>query len=65
MASFNRDIEERLWFVRYWAAYVRRTPNAVWSRQQVSFINSVMKSANQDPTLYLKVKYSVRASERK
>jgi len=61
--SFNRDLKERLWFVRYWAAYVKRTPNAVWSRQQVSFINSVMKSANNDPKLYLKVKNRVRIAQ--
>jgi hypothetical protein len=63
MASFNRDLQERLWFVRYWAAYVKRTPNSVWSRQQVSLINSVLKSANADPKLYLKVKNRVHIAQ--
>lgn len=62
MASSKRDFKERLWFVRYWAAYVKRTPNAVWSRQQVSFINSVLKSVNSDPEIYFKVKSRVHAS---
>lgn len=53
---FHRDLNERLRFVRLWAEYIKKTPNKKWSKQQNVLINSVMKSANQDVDLYLKVK---------
>ncbi len=56
MASFKRDMDERLRFVKFWANYVKTNPNKKWSRQQNVLINSVMKSANQDASLYTKVK---------
>jgi hypothetical protein len=56
MASFRRDIGERLRFVRLWAEYIKKTPNKKWSQQQNMLINSVMKSSDQDVRLYLKVK---------
>jgi hypothetical protein len=39
----KRNREERLWFVRYWADYVKNHPDSDWSRQQADFIDSVMK----------------------
>lgn len=48
--------KERLEFVRSWAKYVRETDPTVWSRQQKSLIDQVLKNANQDVELYLKVK---------
>lgn len=56
MASYRRDLNERLRFVRLWVDYIKKTPNKKWSEQQNVLINSVMKSANQDVNLYLKVK---------
>ena len=56
MALSKHNLKERLEFVRFWARYVKSTPNDKWSRQQNMLINSVMKSANQDLYLYLKVK---------
>lgn len=56
MALSRKDFQERLRFVRLWAAYVKRMPNAKWSKQQNMLINSVMKSASQDANLYLRVK---------
>lgn len=56
MESSKRDTKERLQFVRFWADYVRITPNKKWSRQQNLIINSVLKSASQDAKLYLKIK---------
>ena len=64
MGCSKRDTEERLRFVRFWADYIKHTPNDVWSKQQNVLINSVMKSASQDVKLYLKVKKSVRGSIR-
>ncbi|MCL5100131.1 MAG: hypothetical protein M1158_03390 [Candidatus Marsarchaeota archaeon] len=49
-------MDERLRFVKLLADYVRRTPNGKWSKQQNTLINSVLKSASQDISLYLKVK---------
>jgi hypothetical protein len=59
MECSKRDVKERLNFVKFWANYVKNTPNEVWSRQQNVLINSVMKSASQDVELYLKVKKQV------
>ena len=55
MESHRRDLEERPEFVRFWAAYVKRTPNEKWSTQQNIIVNSIF-TANQDIKLYLKVK---------
>lgn len=55
MAS-NRDLKERLGFVRFWVNYMKTHTNSVWSRQQTMLINSVLKTANRDPKLYHKVK---------
>ena len=59
MECSKRDVKERLRFVRFWADYIKHTPNDVWSKQQNLLINSIMKSASQDVELYLKVKKSV------
>ncbi len=56
MVLSRSDFKERLRFVRFWADYVKKTPNREWSRQQNILINSVLKSANQDAELYLRVK---------
>jgi len=53
---------DRIGFVEYWADYVKRNPNKVWSKQQADFINSVLKGANQDKDLYLKVKEAIKKS---
>lgn len=49
--SFNREQnrKERLDFIRMYAAWVRRTPNAEWSRQQGALINSFFKNAENMP----------------
>jgi hypothetical protein len=56
MGLSNRAIRQRMDFVRLWANYVKNAPSRKWSRQQNMLINSVMKSAKQDPDLYLRVK---------
>ena len=56
MALSKKDAEQRLRFVKTWVGYVKRTPNAKWSREQNLLINSVMKTASQDLKRYLKVK---------
>ncbi len=56
MESSKRDMKERIWFVKYWVDYMKKNSNDVWSKQQADFINSVLRNANQDKELYLKVK---------
>jgi hypothetical protein len=48
---FDRDAnaKERLAFVRIYAAWVKRTPNAEWSRQQALLINSFFENARNTP----------------
>lgn len=40
----KRNIEDRIEFVRFYAAWVRRVPNSVWSRQQAALIDSFMEN---------------------
>ena len=56
MLDKEKNFKSRLEFVRFWADYVRKTPNSVWSRQQADFINALLQGANQDVGLYLRVK---------
>jgi len=51
--------EDRMWFVKKWAHYVRTHPDKVWSKQQNVLINSLMKNAKHSkltPKEYLKIK---------
>ncbi|MDP2797884.1 MAG: hypothetical protein Q8N94_10300 [Methanoregula sp.] len=49
--SFDREAHqsERLAFIRTYAAWVKRTPNAEWSRQQALLINSFFENARNMP----------------
>lgn len=40
----KKNLEERIGFVRYYAAWVRKVPNGVWSRQQAALIDSFMEN---------------------
>ena len=40
---------ERLAFVRQYAAWVKRTPDAEWSRQQAALIDSFIENARSMP----------------
>jgi hypothetical protein len=42
-------LQERLMFVRTYAAWVKRTPNAEWSRQQAVLIDSFFNNARNMP----------------
>ena len=59
--KFLKD-SSRIGFVKFWVDYIKKTPNKIWSRQQAEFINSVLKGANQDKDLYLKVKGIIKKS---
>lgn len=37
--------QDRMWFVEYWANYIRTHSDKVWSRQQNILINAMMKNA--------------------
>ncbi len=37
----ERNRQDRLWFVDFWANYVRTHPDEDWSRQQNVLMNSV------------------------
>ena len=63
--KFNREEfiklnnEDRMWFVEYWADYVRTHPDKVWSKQQNILINSMMKNSRNSkltPKEYLEIK---------
>ena len=51
--------EDRMWFVEYWAEYVKTHPDKEWSRQQNILINSMMKNVKNSkltPKEYLEIK---------
>ena len=51
--------QDRMWYVEYWANYVRTHPDKVWSRQQNILINSMMKNSRNSkltPKEYLEIK---------
>lgn len=51
--------QDRMWFVEYWANYVKTHPDKDWSRQQNILINSVIgssKNSKLSPKEYLKIK---------
>tara|TARA_Y100000031_G_C7994294_1_gene280645 strand:- start:355 stop:555 length:201 start_codon:yes stop_codon:yes gene_type:complete len=43
----EKNTEERLRFVTYWANYVRTHPDKVWSKQQAVLINAQLQSTRQ------------------
>ena len=45
----SQNQKERLDFIRMYAAWVKRTPNAEWSRQQEILINSFFTNARNMP----------------
>ena len=51
--------KSRMNFVKYWADYVKKSPDRVWSKQQNILINSQIQNARQaklKPKEYLKLK---------
>ena len=52
--------KQRLEWIDYWVDYMKKNPNEVWSKQQADFINSVMRSADVDVEIYMKVKAAVK-----
>lgn len=56
----RRNDESRMWFVKYWAEYVRTHSDKDWSRQQKVLIDSQIKNAQElkiiTPKEYLKIK---------
>ncbi|MHC1605328.1 MAG: hypothetical protein ACXQTP_05110 [Candidatus Methanofastidiosia archaeon] len=55
----EKNLEERLKFVHYYARWVKEVPNEVWSRQQAKLINSFMLNASNfkmTREAYLKMK---------
>jgi len=49
LSDQNARRRERLAFVRTYAAWVKETPNAEWSRQQAELIDSLMENARNMP----------------
>jgi hypothetical protein len=49
--SFDKKahLQERLAFIRQYAAWVKRTPDAEWSRQQADLVDSFIENARNMP----------------
>ncbi len=59
MLDKEKRLHSRLEFVRFWARYVKETPNHIWSTQQTMLINAVLQTANQNVEDYLRVKQKI------
>ena len=57
----EKNNQERIAFVKFWVNYMKSVDNKTWSSQQVAFINSVLKNADQDLDLYNRVKASSKS----
>ena len=44
-AEKQRNFKERLWFITYWANYIKTHSDEEWSRQQALLIDSQIDSA--------------------
>ncbi len=54
----GENFKERLEFVHYYAEWVKRVPNEVWSKQQAELIDSFMVNAinfKMTPEKYLEM----------
>ena len=40
-----RNFRDRIWFVKFWAEYVKNNPDEVWSKGQTNLIDSQFQSA--------------------
>ena len=41
----QRNFKERVWFIKYWANYIKTHSDEEWSIQQNALINSQLKNA--------------------
>ena len=58
----EKNKQERLWFVNYWADYVKTHSDKDWSKQQNVLINSMMQNSKNYPLTkeqYLEIKEKV------
>jgi hypothetical protein len=54
----KKNLEERIRFIHYYADWVKKVPNEIWSTQQAKLINSFMKNAKNfqlSPEEYLEM----------
>ena len=62
-AEFRRlNDADRMWFVEYWARYIKTHSDKDWSKQQNVIINSQIQSARSvklTPRQYLEIKGEV------
>lgn len=50
----EQNRKDRLWFVDYWAEYVRTHPDEDWSMQQNKLINAVYDGVRKNRHLFRK-----------
>ena len=52
----KRNHEGNMKYIEQYVKWLKKTPNAVWSKKQAEFIDSIISNANQDKELYMKIK---------
>lgn len=68
MADLEKNKQSRIWYVKYWVEYMKKTNPLEWSRQQNIIINSSLQNArefNFSPEFYLKTKNELHKCKRK
>ena len=41
--NMKKNLEDRMWFVKYWAEYIKTIPDEEWSEKQNELINAIIK----------------------
>ena len=42
-----KNFKDRIWFIKYWANYIRTHPDEEWSKGQAVLINSQIQSVRE------------------
>ncbi len=42
-----RNFRDRIWFIKYWAEYIKNNPDKKWGRGQANLINPQMRSSKE------------------
>ena len=45
--SKMKNFKERIWFIKYWANFIKTHPDEEWSKGQTILINSQINSARE------------------
>lgn len=51
--NLEKNKEDRLWMIKYWANYVKTHPDKDWSLQQAILIDSIIKNLEEKKSSFI------------